>query len=298
MKNVSKYIVLLFLVLLGINKTTQAQNAARERAISYQQAGDIDKAKASIDSAVTNPITASDSYTWYVKGYIYKSIYSKKEAGKRKLDIRKEAMEAFLKSKELDLKGENNDDNNKNIKYIATTYFNDAVQSLDSTNYKFAIEAYDLYKKSIVIPEPSTDITKKDIDFNLALGSMFTKTYENNRKGREDCFAKAKDAYAKVLTLDANNVSANYNLGILYYNQAVSIINAMDYDLDLITLNQIQDDCVVLFKQSLPYMEKAYQLNPKRKETLIGLSGIYFSLNEEEKSKEIKQKIDEIDQNK
>ena len=45
-------------------------------------------------------------------------------------------------------------------------------------------------------------------------------------------------------------------------------------------------------------MEKAYQLNPKRKETLIGLSGIYFSLNEEEKSKEIKQKIDEIDQNK
>lgn len=298
MKNVSKYIVLLLFVLFGINKTMQAQNAAINRAISYQQAGDLDKAKASIDSAVTNPITANDPYAWYVKGYVYKSIYSKKEAGKRKLDVRKEAMAAFLKSKEIDIKGENNVDNNKNIKYIATTYFNDAVQSLDSINYLFALEAYDLYKKSIVIPEPSTDITKKDIDFNLALASMFTKTYENNRKGKSDYFGKAKDAYTKVIALDANNVSANYNLGILYYNQAVSIINAMDYDLDLITLNQIQDDCVILFKQSLPFMEKAYQLDPKRKETLIGLSGIYFSLNEEEKSKEIKQKIDELDQNK
>lgn len=297
MKNVNKYIMLFF-VLLGISKTIQAQTAVVNRAISYQQAGDLDKAKAAIDSAVINPTTANDPYAWYVKGYIYKTLYTKREAGKRKLDIRKEALAAFVKSKQIDLKGENTDDNNKNIKFIATTYYNDAVQSLDSVNYSFAIEAFDLYKKAIIISEPATDITKKDVDFDLALASMYTKTYENNRKGRADFFGKAKDAYNRVIGLDANNISANYNLGILYYNQAVSIINAMDYDLDLITLNQIQDDCVVLFKQSLPFMEKAYQLDPKRKETLIGLSGIYFSLNEEEKSKEIKLKIDAIEQNK
>lgn len=298
MKNVSKYILLLFIVLLGVSKTTQAQNAAINRAITYQQSGDLDKAKSTIDSALAIPSVASDAYAWYVKGYIYKSLYSKREAGKRKFEYRKEAMAAFIKSKEIDTKGENNDDNNKNIKFIATTYYNDAVQSLDSNNYAFAIDAFELHKKAIVIPEPTTDLVQKDIAFHLALASMFTRTYENNRIARKDFFGKAKDAYNTVINLDVNNVSANYNLGILYYNQAVSIINAMDYDLDLITLNQIQDDCVVLFKQSLPFMEKAYQLDPKRKETLIGLSGIYFSLNEEEKSKEIKQKIDEIDQNK
>jgi hypothetical protein len=41
-------------------------------------------------------------------------------------------------------------------------------------------------------------------------------------------------------------------------------------------------------------MEKAYALDPKRKDTLYGLSGIYYSLNEIEKSNEFKQKLEEI----
>jgi hypothetical protein len=64
------------------------------------------------------------------------------------------------------------------------------------------------------------------------------------------------------------------------------------------SLNLILDNCTGLFKESLPYMEKAYRLNPNRRETLIGLSGIYFSLNEEEKRQYIDNMLQDLDRNK
>ena len=87
-------------------------------------------------------------------------------------------------------------------------------------------------------------------------------------------------------------------MGILYYNQAVNLINQSDYDLDIVALNDVQDNSIKLFKESLPFMEKAYSLDPNRRETLLGLSGIYFSLNEKEKSDMFKQKLEEINKQK
>jgi tetratricopeptide (TPR) repeat protein len=107
---------------------------------------------------------------------------------------------------------------------------------------------------------------------------------------------KAQKVYEEVLELDSNNVSANYNIGIIFYNQGVEIVNNMDYSLDLEQLNNVQDRIIELFKKSLPYMKKAYDLNPKRKETLIGLQGIYFSLNDIPKSEAYKKELEELEQ--
>ena len=69
----------------------------------------------------------------------------------------------------------------------------------------------------------------------------------------------------------------------------------MDFETDLIALSETQDKTIEIFKKSLPFMEKAYQLNPKRKETLQGLEGIYYSLNENEKYDKIKQELIELE---
>jgi hypothetical protein len=101
-----------------------------------------------------------------------------------------------------------------------------------------------------------------------------------------------------VLILDPSNIAANYNMGIIYYNQAVSLImNKLDYDYDLVTLNDIQDEALSWFKKSLPYMETAYQLNPGRKQTLIGLSGIYYNLYDNEKSSEFQKLSQDVSPN-
>jgi hypothetical protein len=86
-------------------------------------------------------------------------------------------------------------------------------------------------------------------------------------------------------------------MGILYYNSAVNIIKSMDNEVDLITLDLIQNETVELFRYALPYMQKAFVLNPKRVETLTGLAGIYFSLNEFEKSEEINKQLENLKKN-
>ena len=39
-------------------------------------------------------------------------------------------------------------------------------------------------------------------------------------------------------------------------------------------------------------MQRAYELDPKRKETVLGLAGIYFSLNEMEKSQQLQEELE------
>jgi hypothetical protein len=75
----------------------------------------------------------------------------------------------------------------------------------------------------------------------------------------------------------------------------VDIINAMDVSSDIIVIENIQDQAKELFKKALPYALKAYSLNPKRREVLVCLQGIYFSLYEFEKSDEFKAKVEELD---
>ena len=68
----------------------------------------------------------------------------------------------------------------------------------------------------------------------------------------------------------------------------------MDYTLDLEQLNQVQDRTIELFKNSLPYMLKAYTLNSQKEETLIGLQGIYKSLNDDEKMNFYKDALEKL----
>ena len=132
----------------------------------------------------------------------------------------------------------------------------------------------------------------------MAIATVYYKIYEADRTGKLDFLTFTKNAYNKILTIDPNNIGANYNMGILYYNQAVNLIKQSDYTIDIVALNDVQDNSIKLFKESLPFMEKAYSLDPRRKETLLGLSGIYFSLNEIEKSDMFKQKLEDIDKQK
>lgn len=210
-------------------------------------------------------------------------------------DSRIEALISFKKSLTIDTAQENVAENIKNIKYLATTLYNDAAASLDTIDYKIAVNNFDAFREYYLLVDPSKENFKqKEIDFANAMATVYTRIYEADRNGKTDFLNYAKASYNKALSFDPNNINANYNMGILYYNQAVNLINQSDYDLDIVALNDVQDNSINLFKQSLPFMEKAYSLDPNKKETLLGLSGIYFSLNEKEKSNEFKQKLEQI----
>lgn len=140
--------------------------------------------------------------------------------------------------------------------------------------------------------EKATQVDPKNLDLKLTHALVCEKLSDTEKGQEEKYFKKSEALYKEVLKNDLNNARANYNLAILYYNKAVNIIDKLDPDSDLPTIDKVQDQCVVIFKQSLPFMLKAYQLNPNKKDVLEGLAGIYFALNDLSKSNEFKQKAD------
>jgi len=275
--------IIIIALLLMLTVAAKAQSDKLAKAIQFLQNNNLDSAKIFIDAATKHPFTKNNAQAWYIKGFIYKEIYNKNEIGNKQSTARTEALQAFKKSIRLDTLKENITENTKNITYLAYKFFNDAANSLDTLNYKIAIEDFEQYK-TIMTTIDTTNIAQKELEFNLAIASVYTRLFEKDRDKNTVFFNLAKASYLKVLKTSPNNATANYNIGILFYNQAVYLIKKMDYDVDMIALSDIQDNSIILFKQALPFMNQAYTLNPTRKEAIQGLSGIYFSLNDFEKS--------------
>jgi tetratricopeptide (TPR) repeat protein len=281
-------------VLLAVQASAFAQLDNVAMALEYFQKGAFVEGKAAIDKAVNDPSAANDSYAWYVRGFIYKEIYKQTERNNPESLLREVALNSFIQSIEVDKEKEHTAENEGNLRFLSNTFYNDAATYLNK-DYKIAIKNFESHKKTLLQLNDLTALAVREIEFKLALASVFTSIYEKDRVANKDFFNKINNLYNEVLVIDPDNVSANYNMGIMYYNKAVNIINEMDYDVDIFALMEIQEETANIFKESLPYMEKAYSLNPQKKETLKGLEGIYFSLNEFEKSNEIKARLESLD---
>jgi len=284
------YITFLFFctnALMGQNKLTNA--------LYHLKNDSLDKAKELIDAAAKDTLFSDKSATWYYKGFIYKELFKRDESANKNSPLRINSVNFYKKSLELEAEGTFAKSCKNGLQYLSQTIYNHVATSFDIDNYKSALENYEFYKEVMRLVDPHTDFTQKDISISLAIATTYGKMAEQDTANAEKYLGEAEKSYEEVLKTDSNNVSANYNLGIIYYNQGVEIVNNMDYSLDLFQLNEVQDRIIELFRMSLPYMKKAYDLNPKRKETLIGLQGIYFSLNDIPKSESFKKELEELE---
>ena len=271
---------------------------------SLQPEARIKKAAAIIDRAITNPECANNGYSWYVRGFIYKDWYKTLDAQNKKSKIRLDALEYLKKATELfkadtsSSAKESYEATKKTFKYLGSTFYNDAGTLLDAVNYPTAIEYYDKFKECMLLAEPNYNMKARDIEFKKALATVYEKIFRSDIKINTQFYGMTESLYKQVLALDTNDWGGNYNLAMLYYNYGVDIINNMSVTEDIIVIENIQEDSKVLFKKALPYALKAYALNPKRKEVLVCLEGIYFSLYEFDKSDEYKAKVALLDKEK
>lgn len=260
----------------------------------YMQKTELDSAKKYIDLAIEDEALKTTAKVWYYRGYIYKDLYKKREKSNKFSPFRLVSIESFKKMLALEGRAEFEESAFKILKYEASTLYNDAARMLSPEKYKLAIVNYGLFRDAMFLIDSNTNLVERDVKFKLALASMLNRPAETAEGLDSAQTDQVKALYIEILALDADNPGANYNLAILYYNEAADIINNMDYDMDIMKLNEVQDYCIEIFLQGLPYMKKSYELNYKRRETLVGLSNIYYGLNDMEKSEHYKKELEQL----
>jgi len=270
-----------------------AQGDPLVEALRSYQAGDLAKAREHIDKAVRTTEHGEDPEAWLVRGYVYKDLFKDMAAGNDADIIRDEAVGSLFTSLNFDREGTYRENALQAYDYLARTYFNDAAKALNELNDERALAFFAKYKESMVRVDPKFQIKAREIEFNNALGTVFTKRFNQDRS-RTDQFEKAVAAFRVALDLDPENYGANYNLATLYYNRGVFNIRSINADSDFPSLEEIQKVSREFFQLALPYMLKAHDMNPGRRETLLGLEGIYYSLQDEENSERFRQLFEEL----
>ena len=119
----------------------------------------------------------------------------------------------------------------------------------------------------------NTAIAQKPSDSQLyhALGIV----YETGIKD----YAKAEETFKKALEVNPESVELMSALGRIYYNQAVNKQGEANMINDS---KKYQEELTIakdLFKQALPYFQKAHEMKPSESEYMVALRGIYYNLN-------------------
>jgi tetratricopeptide (TPR) repeat protein len=107
-------------------------------------------------------------------------------------------------------------------------------------------------------------------------------------------FEEAEKAYLQAISLKADYFDANYNLGALYVNKAIEIMDKAN----ALPLNEekqyvaLKADADALLVKSLPYLERADELQPNDQYTMRTLKDIYTRLSMVDKLKSINEKLE------
>jgi len=105
----------------------------------------------------------------------------------------------------------------------------------------------------------------------------------------------AIEQYQKAIELNPEYYEANYNLGVVYYNEARNLLSELN-NLPLDEYRQKESEYVEHasehFREALPYFEKAAEIKPDEDIQLLEtLEGVYIRLKMEDKAAALEKRI-------
>jgi hypothetical protein len=115
----------------------------------------------------------------------------------------------------------------------------------------------------------------------------------------DELVMKAADHYQKSIDLKPSNpdsyFNALYNLGALYNNYGATLYNKAMEKATISQLAKTQKDIETksrdYYKKAIPYLEQALSLRPDDRSSMIALRKLYLLVGDEQKSKEIGEKL-------
>ena len=195
--------------------------------------------------------------------------------------------------------------------FISNLYRTSGQEELALQTLADARKAYPR-EQSLIIEELNIYLTNEEFDKakeNLALAAEQDPTNEilwfslgsvlDNLGNAEE----AIEAYLKALEVKADYFDANYNLGALYFNQAVQGINeANDMWKPRMTKTEsdaqkkLEDDAKALFATAKPYLEAAHAQDSEDVETMRSLRDVYARTGDDDKLLDMSAKLKALGQ--
>lgn len=136
-----KKVLITTVAALGMH-LAMAQNSEITNAILAQKSGTLDKAKASIDKAVTHEKTANNPKAWFTKGEVYAAFVDNPIYGSQVPNAVEEAYQAYDKAIALDKDGEWGKQAAAKKDGLYAGAFNNAVNAYNDKRYDDALKAY------------------------------------------------------------------------------------------------------------------------------------------------------------
>jgi hypothetical protein len=271
-----------------------AQADRLNRANTLYQGKKFDAARLAIDSVVQHPETHKDPSAWTLRAYTYYEIYKATDKYKLYSPLRDTILNSIRISNSLKPDGDYQKNNNKLAFNISVGYYNLAKRLLqDSLNDKTSQVAYTKSKEVVKMFKPDSNFTVADVEWYNTVGGIFSDIFNKdntNVKAQET----AKVALLKVIELQPENWRSNYNLGIMYYNQAVNLGKSLDYGADISQIDVIQESIIKLAKQAEQLIDKVYKKDNKNAKAAEALYYIYRMLNDNTKTDFFKKKCIEL----
>jgi tetratricopeptide (TPR) repeat protein len=99
----------------------------------------------------------------------------------------------------------------------------------------------------------------------------------------------------KSIELNPEVYDAQYGLGAAYINKASDMFVKANEIMDVKKYSVAIDEANTVYAKALPYMEKAYEINPEDVYAMRSLQELYYRLKQTDKYNAIKAKLDAID---
>jgi hypothetical protein len=278
-----KHIIVGVAILFCVNGWSQQLVITNEAAKLCQQMK-LDAALEKSNASLADKTESTDAYAWYVNGFILKEIYKDREYGLRNSRYREDAVKSFARSMELKNAEQHLAMTRLALKYLASTYYNDALQAAQSIADDGEQEAnrlFEAFEKWMPMAEPGVSMTGYRKEFTKSIGQRYFSLWQRDTD-IPDYRDKAIAQYEKILKYDSADVDAYYNLSVIHYNQAVFMYRKINHETDLFDMMTIQESAAKLIREeALPLMDKAYALAPEKGEIVKGKIILHRALDHE-----------------
>ena len=137
--------------------------------------------------------------------------------------------------------------------------------------------------------QAAIDYLEKAIERDPSVAQYYM--IKGNLNANQAHFDAALADYDKALELDPKLADAWAGKGRVYYNQAVKMNEDAAYIQDQKAYKQALEEMNAMFKKSLPFFEKAHELDPENRDFMITLKTLYYRFHMDAEYEAIQDKL-------